>query len=303
MFFRMLTAVLSFAFMAMYALPASALNARSFVSVNGSDAASCGRYNPCRSINQGIAATQDNGEVVVLDTGAYGPFIVNKPVSIIASPGVHASVSVSAAAVAGATVNVPGAGNQVVLRGIAFTNNGGTYGVDVQDGDGVSIENCSFKGFDGAGVHVSVSRVAVTDSSFGGNTSGVWVDSNGAALVSKSKFYANSFGVYVRALSSGGTTALADVVDTTLSGNAEGGILVIDDGGTIALANISRVISNDNSGYGIFVGGENAIAYVSNSTAMGNGSDMNNIGGSMYSTGNNVVGAAVDLTYAPAFVK
>ena len=41
-----------------------------------------------------IVQTSNGGEIVVLDSAGYGPVVINKPVSIVAPPGVYAGVSV-----------------------------------------------------------------------------------------------------------------------------------------------------------------------------------------------------------------
>jgi hypothetical protein len=67
---------------------------RTFVSAgSGSDANPCSRALPCRSFGTAIGQTDSGGEVVVLDSGGYGPVTVTQSVAIIAPPGVHAAVT------------------------------------------------------------------------------------------------------------------------------------------------------------------------------------------------------------------
>ena len=72
---------------------------RTFVSTGGNDANSCSLAAPCRGFAAAVTAVAHGGEVIVLDSGGYGPVVINKPVEITAPPGVYAGVSVLSVAV------------------------------------------------------------------------------------------------------------------------------------------------------------------------------------------------------------
>jgi hypothetical protein len=64
---------------------------RTFVSTSGNDANLCTPTQPCRSFTAAIAQTTAGGEVIALDSGGYGPFTVNKALTIA---GAHVAITV-----------------------------------------------------------------------------------------------------------------------------------------------------------------------------------------------------------------
>ena len=67
---------------------------RSFVSANhGNDANPCTVTLPCRNFAAAIAQTVAGGEVIVLDSGGYGPVTIGQSVSIIAPAGIYAGIT------------------------------------------------------------------------------------------------------------------------------------------------------------------------------------------------------------------
>ncbi len=126
-------------------------NNRSAVSLSGNDAATCTVPDPCRTFGAAIAKTNAGGEVVVLSTAGYGPFNVNKSVSIICPPAYHAAMAPTTGAAI--TVNAPGA--TVVLKNLYLNSLGGSAGVLVNSGTIVHIEGLVVNGFGNNGVEVS----------------------------------------------------------------------------------------------------------------------------------------------------
>src|SRR5664279_2083279 len=68
---------------ALPAAPASALNARSFVSGHGNDANICTYAAPCRTFVAAYAKTAPSGEISVLDPAGYGPLTITTALSIV----------------------------------------------------------------------------------------------------------------------------------------------------------------------------------------------------------------------------
>src|SRR5262249_34706657 len=102
---------------------------RVFVSaVSGSDSNPCTRPLPCRTFGQALIAVSAGGEVVVVDSGGYGPVTVTKAVTIVSPPGIYAGISVMSGS--GITVNA-GATDLVTLRGLSINGLGGNDGVTV----------------------------------------------------------------------------------------------------------------------------------------------------------------------------
>ena len=63
--------------------PAQALNIRSFISANGSDANACTRTAPCRTLQKAHDETNSGGEINLLDPADYGTVIISKAISIV----------------------------------------------------------------------------------------------------------------------------------------------------------------------------------------------------------------------------
>src|SRR5437870_8391365 len=67
---------------------------RTFVSAaSGSDANTCTRALPCRSFAAALQFTDPDGEVIVVDSGGYGPVTITQAVSLISPEGVHAGIT------------------------------------------------------------------------------------------------------------------------------------------------------------------------------------------------------------------
>src|SRR5512143_3979157 len=67
---------------------------RTFVASYGSDANPCSVTQPCRGFAAAILQADAGGEVVVLDSGGYGPVTIGKSIALIAPEGVYAGISV-----------------------------------------------------------------------------------------------------------------------------------------------------------------------------------------------------------------
>src|SRR5437868_12482374 len=132
-----------------------AQNNRSAVSLTGNDLASCSVPDPCRTFDVAISKTNDGGEVIVLSSAGYGPFTVNKSISIISPPAYHAALAPTSGDAI--TVNVDNA--VVVLRGLTLNgslggNNGVTFsGAATASNSSLYIENCVISGFINNGVN------------------------------------------------------------------------------------------------------------------------------------------------------
>jgi hypothetical protein len=136
---------------------------RTFVSAAaGNDANPCTRALPCRGFAAAIATTATDGEVVVLDSGGYGPVAITQAVTLFAPSGVYAGVT----AFSGTAISISPAPTEVVrIAGISLNSLGATTGINATEGL-VFIENCSFERFTSSGVRFSGSKLDVNDSVF-----------------------------------------------------------------------------------------------------------------------------------------
>jgi hypothetical protein len=133
----------------------SVLAQRAFVSAaTGSDANSCTRDLPCRTIAAAISNVAAGGEVVVLDSGGYGTFTASKAVSVEAPAGVYAGVTATSGD--GIVVSA-GATDIVVLRGLTIYGSSGVQnGINFTSGGALYVENCVINGFGGLPVGAGI---------------------------------------------------------------------------------------------------------------------------------------------------
>jgi hypothetical protein len=164
-----------FLFMAFFAGVSQAQLQRAFVSGLGNDGNPCTRTAPCRTFSQAISQTNAGGEVYVLDTAGYGPFTINKAISIVAQ-GVTAGITVFSGD--GIDINA-GASDTIILRGLTVNSQGSGSGIVFNTGGTLRIESCSVNGF-ASGNHGGIlfkgsGTLEVKDSTLTGNNGGIVV--------------------------------------------------------------------------------------------------------------------------------
>ena len=120
---------------------------RTFVASTGNDANPCTIVQPCRSFSVALAKTAWGGEIIVLDSGGYGPVVISQAVTITAPPGVYAGISVPAG-VNGVTLSPPLLpGFRVALNGLTISGHFGDVGIHAvslpgQGGIAIGIDHC-----------------------------------------------------------------------------------------------------------------------------------------------------------------
>ncbi len=155
---------------------------RVFVSAKiGDDSNSCDdATTPCRSFAAALSQAGPGAEVIVIDSGSYEPFKVDKTVSVIVAPGVYAGITVSFG-LPGVEITVRQF-DVVVLRGLTINGRGGNNGITNLSGGDLHVENCAINGFPaGAGVWATAGRVFVKDTTIKNCSLGVFVLSPCAA--------------------------------------------------------------------------------------------------------------------------
>jgi nitrous oxidase accessory protein NosD len=158
---------------------------RTFVASYGTDANPCSVTQPCRGFAAAILQADAGGEVVVLDSGGYGPVTIGKSISLIAPEGVYAGISVldTTPGLRGIVINA-GPSGRVTLRGLSLASVGtapSKVGVDVQSAAHVRIERCTLDGFSSGISSVgNAAKIAVTDTTIRGSDDGT--GSMGAAI-------------------------------------------------------------------------------------------------------------------------
>jgi len=215
-----------------------ALSSRTFVSTTGNDsnvALNCSATSNCRTLNTALSVTSPGGEVVVLDTGGYGPAEIVQAVTVTAI-GVDASISVSTAVPA---LFIP-SGENVTLIGLSLHGEGiGTNGITFQGGVTLRLYNMLIENFTLNGVRDVVNgAVEIYDSEINDNGSYGLVVANGTAYVSGTSFEHNkaaAVGIY------GPGEGLITVADSDFAYNTIGAIAYV---GTLTLSN-DRFFSNN----------------------------------------------------------
>src|SRR5579871_1161487 len=74
-----------------FAFTAQAQNNRSFVATTGNDANTCSASAYCRTFTRALAVTNSGGEIVVVNSGGYGPATITQAV-VITAIGIDASI-------------------------------------------------------------------------------------------------------------------------------------------------------------------------------------------------------------------
>jgi len=243
---------------------------RTFVASHGSDAYPCSLTQPCRSFAAAIAKTSDNGEVIVLDSGGYGPVTITQSVSIIAPAGVYAGIS----APSSSGVVIDASGIVVVLRGLTINGElSGGYGVLLLRGAQLTIEECEIANMqvDGIGLVANDSTVTVKNTTVRNSLgAGVFASSTAGVMrvsIINSVMVNNIDGFNVSAVS-GGATALIVTRSTLVGNNLDGFFVSAEPGASASAVSDGNTVTYSNVGFGFGGGGGDEKIYtVHNNTA------------------------------------
>lgn len=272
---------------------------RTWVSAEGSDANACTRSAPCRNFDAAIDAVSSGGEVVVLNSGGYGPVLITKSVSLISPPGVHAAIAPQAGAAI--VVDTPAT---VVLRGLTLSSFGALTGVDVDNAGVLHIESCVISGFTENGITFELetsAKLFVIDSIIRNNgagtaRSGISISGIDTGILTASVYNcrveANGYGIVVN------QNARVTVRDTISAGNVNMGFYAIGGGsaGAPRLDIENCVASNNNDGVIAGFSPNEPSVNVSNSTVTNNtGSGIQSFVGTIRVSGSTVTHNGIGL--------
>jgi hypothetical protein len=265
---------------ALPATPASALNARSFVSGHGNDANICTFAAPCRTFAAAYAKTAPSGEISVLDPAGYGQLTISHALSIV-NDGVGESSIVLIAAGNAITINA-GATDAVSLRGLTIDGSGvGTAGIQFNSGKSLTVQKCIVRNLNGSGIAIvpnTDSAIVVSDTVVMDNTNnGIYVQPTGlsqvTAIFNRVEAYNNGgvgIGLYGNSASTG-SSVLGDAIDSVAAHNHTAGFYA-SKGGTVTVElTMYRSSANQNFNGSINTGvrAENGgIIYVAQSNLM-----------------------------------
>jgi len=148
---------------------AYAQNTRSWVASFGSDINDCTRPSPCRTFGRAIAVSNAGAEVVVMDSAGYGPFTIDKAITIVAPAGVHAAIAPTSGDAITINSGITGA---VILRGLYLNGQGAVNGIVHNGNNNLYVESCVVNGFTDSGVRFALgttSNFFVADSTIRNN--------------------------------------------------------------------------------------------------------------------------------------
>jgi nitrous oxidase accessory protein NosD len=141
-----LSFLIVFVFTLVLSATARAAVPRTYVAMSGSDANTCATVNdPCLTFQGAHGKTLAGGEVIALETGTYGKLLINRAISIIGAPGVHAEIT-STGANDAVTIQAPGTA-AVVLRNLYIAGPNANRGVLLKSGQSLHVEDCVITGF------------------------------------------------------------------------------------------------------------------------------------------------------------
>ena len=266
---------------------------RAFVASNGLDtniAFNCDITHRCRTFYTAVAVVNADGEVVAVNSAAYGPVTLTRSISLTAAPGVYAGMSVFPGAT-GVTIATPGV--NVVLRGLTINSQGGDSGVLMSAGSKLSIENCVISNFNGINKHGvfvnTAATVRVVDTIVRDNGVGIGVQGGATAAISKSKFLGNDSGILVQ--SAAGMTTSAAVSNSVVAGGGTGIEAFSGTSGNSRI-NIVRSSVTNNTVEGIVASATAGTASVTLNKSMVSGNAIGfykGTGGTLNSLGNNTI--------------
>lgn len=291
---RSARALLAFLLLVLATPPAfGVLAQRTFVSGTpvASDANPCSLALPCRSFGAAIAQTISGGEVIVLDSAGYGPVTITQSVSIIAPAGVYAGISViSPTNFVGVSVNA--AGIKVLLQNLVINALGGNYGIFLQQGAELYVNNCTVANFTSAGIYsiAGGSKLYLKDTvvrNSGPGAYGLWlfgtavadvervrIESNGndgvraeggASVSIKRSVLARNGGSGLIAFAAAGIVVRATVEDSLVSDNGSDGLTATSSGaGAVAEISAARNTITRNADNGVGTGASSSGSSVAN---------------------------------------
>jgi hypothetical protein len=215
-----------------FTFTAQAQNNRSFVATTGNDANNCSASAYCRTFGRALAQTNSGGEIIVIDSGGYGPATIAQPV-IITAIGIDASIT----ATSGDALTINTTGN-VTITGLNL-NGGGTasVGVLITQVGVLRLNNMQVQSFLGGCVAFEATgNLAMEDSKLNDCANGLF-QSSGQVYAHNTEFDHN---LVAGAVTFAGTMTIADS-----SAHYNGASGFAAHGGTMTLFNVRAAFNTD----------------------------------------------------------
>jgi hypothetical protein len=273
--------------------PGQAAVQRAYVAsygLNSNTSFDCDVAHPCRQFLAAVTVVNPDGEVVALDTAAYGAVTLTQSISLTAAPGAYAGITAFPGA-NGVTIATPGV--NVVLRGLTINGQGGNAGISMTAGAKLSIENCVISNFNAGtqhGVFVNTAAtVRMVNTLVRDNDIGIEFQGGATTDISGSKFLGNiSNGIFANSTNS--TTTTVAISDSVVTGGGTG-IEAFSTAGNSRINMIHSAVTNTTEGIAASAsGGGAASVTLSDSMVTGNTTGyFQSSGGTLRSLVNNII--------------
>ncbi|BBJ22923.1 right-handed parallel beta-helix repeat-containing protein [Candidatus Nitrotoga sp. AM1P] len=272
--------------------PGQAAVQRAFVAsygLNSNTSFDCDVAHPCRQFLAAVTVVNPDGEVVALDTAAYGAVTLTQSISLTAAPGAYAGITVFPGS-NGVTIATPGV--NVVLRGLTINGQGGTNGILMTAGAKLSIENCVISNFNAGAQHGvfvnTAATVRMVNTLIRDSDVGIEFQGGATADISGSKFLGNiSNGIFANNTNSSTTTVA--ISDTVVTGGGVG-IEAFSTAGNSRINMIRSAVTNTTEGIAASASGGAASVTLSDSMVTGNTTGyFQSSGGTIRSLVNNII--------------
>jgi hypothetical protein len=277
--------------------PALGLANHVFVSArSGNNANSCDNVKtPCLTFAGAVTQLNPDGEVIVLDSGSYGPVTITQGVTIEASAGVTAFIHPPS----GDAITVNAAlTDKVTLRGLTLTV-GANNGITANSVGTLNVENCFITGFSSAGiVMLSAGRLNVKGTDIKAGVIGVHLANNAGvvqASIDHCHLDGNTAGFVAETMETGSSSTTAtcttannnrsigwvcgngtsgkDVLNLEFCTGSENGHdgLLGDSTNALSIARYSNCVFANNGFYGVGQSHSGSVETRGNNTITGNG--------------------------------
>jgi len=290
--------------------PAQAQATRTWVSGVGNDADPCSRTAPCKTFAGAISKTAAQGQINVLDPGAYGALTITKSITVDASgnfAGVLSTLGSSGIIVNALSTDI------VVLRGLTIDGaSSGGIGIRILAAGIVHIENCvvhnfAQKGIDAqptTGLFLFIKDTVIRDNQNTTNGGGIFIvpGVGGSVRASLTNVISerNLFG-----LRTGNNTEVvarnSSFTGSLSSGTVGSGIGVNAVGSSNAQINLEGCIVSNNTSHGVQASGTNTFVRLSTTMVTNNNGTgiFPTASGQVHTFGNNrVVGNGTNGTFS-----
>lgn len=271
---------------------------RTWVAGNGNDANPCSFTAPCKTFSGAYNKTSKNGEISVIDSGAYGTVNIQKSITI---DGHDNFASTLATGTTGIIINITDPGDEkktVRLRNLTINGTGGSTGLPGNIGiriiaaNKVYIEDCLIEGFEGTGG--TTSGRGISDERTGANLLFVTNTTtrnnrvNGIAVAPASGTPAltavlDNVRVYGNSDSGILANAKVTIMNSNVSGNGNAGVHANTGNADVA---IERTVIMGNTNHGVYAGPNAATVRMSETMITRNGSGITMAGGTIHTFGN-----------------